>query len=93
MFPFTFAFARTRFGFFTVKNDAGVNFTNILRAAFLYLGLRFVYFWQKEIGAKAAHKMFIKLTCWRGKHVLHIERMNVLRILEKVGFGFDENRF
>ena len=30
--------------------------------AFLYLGLRFVYFCQKKIGAKAAGKMLMKLT-------------------------------
>ena len=48
-----------------------VNFANILRAAFrtkvfraafLYLQLRFIFFWQKEIGAKTAHKMLVKLT-------------------------------
>ena len=49
----------------------GVNFTNILRAAFLYesllssflyLWLRFVFFWQKEIGENTSHKMLVKLT-------------------------------
>ena len=51
-----------------VKLTPGVNFTNILRAAFLYaslfsgflyLRLRFVFFWPKEIGAKAAYKMLV----------------------------------
>jgi hypothetical protein len=48
-----------------------VNFTNILQAAFSYkvlcapfmcLQFRSVNFWQKELGAKAAHKMLVKLT-------------------------------
>jgi hypothetical protein len=44
-----------------------VNFTNILhvkvlRAAFLFLHLRYVVFWRKNIGAKAALKMLVKLT-------------------------------
>jgi hypothetical protein len=49
----------------------GVNFTNILQAAFLYkvfcaafmcLQFGFVIFWQKDIGTKAAHKMLVKLS-------------------------------
>ncbi len=49
----------------------GVNFTHILRwlfstnvsrNAFLYLKLRFVLFWSKNIGAKAARNMLVKLT-------------------------------
>jgi hypothetical protein len=49
----------------------GVNFTNILPAAFSYksffcaafmcLQLGFVIFWRKDFGAKAAHKMLVKL--------------------------------
>jgi hypothetical protein len=48
-----------------------VNFTNILQAAFSYqISLRTFYvltiwvciFWQKDFGAKAAHKMLVKLT-------------------------------
>jgi hypothetical protein len=48
-----------------------VNVTNILRAAFSYeIFLRSFYvftiwvcnFWQKDFGAKAAHKMLVKLT-------------------------------
>jgi hypothetical protein len=48
-----------------------VNFANILRAAFhtkvLYaafmcLQFGFLIFWQKDFGAKAAHKMLVKLT-------------------------------
>jgi hypothetical protein len=48
-----------------------VNFTNILQAAFSYqilcapfmcLQFGFVIFWQKDFGAKAAHKMLVKLT-------------------------------
>jgi hypothetical protein len=55
-----------------VKMTPGVNFTNILRAAFmvrkyfaqplLYLQFGFVILWQKDFGAKAAHKMLVKLT-------------------------------
>jgi len=49
----------------------GVNFTNILRAAFLYesflcsfyvLTIWACIFLQKVFGAKAAHKMLVKLT-------------------------------
>jgi hypothetical protein len=49
----------------------GVNFTNILRAAFSYesflhhfyvLTIWVCNFWQKDFGAKAAHKMLVKLT-------------------------------
>ncbi len=49
----------------------GVNFTNILWAAFcmkvfyavfLRLQFGFVIFWQKEFGTKAAHKILVKLT-------------------------------
>ena len=36
--------------------------TKVFRAAFLYLHCRFVLFWHTEIGAKAAHKMSVKLT-------------------------------
>jgi hypothetical protein len=48
-----------------------VNFTNILQAAFYYQSslctfyvftIMFVIFWQKDFGAKAAHKMLVKLT-------------------------------
>jgi len=48
-----------------------VNFTNILRASFCtkvfcaaFMGLQFgfVIFWQNDFGAKAAHKMLVKLT-------------------------------
>jgi len=40
----------------------GVNFTNILQAAFIYSQFGFVIFWWKNIGAKAACKMLVKLT-------------------------------
>jgi hypothetical protein len=49
----------------------GVNFTNILQAAFctkvfcaafMCLQFGFVMFWRKDFGAKAAHKMLVKLT-------------------------------
>ena len=38
--------------------------TKVFWAAFLYLRLRFVFFWRKDIGAKAACKMLVKLTTW-----------------------------
>ena len=52
---------------------SGLYFTNILQAAFsyesvfaafLYLQFGFVIFWQKNIGAKAACKMLMKLAPW-----------------------------
>ena len=36
--------------------------TKVFRAALLCLQLWFVFFYQKEIGAKVAHKMLVKLT-------------------------------
>jgi hypothetical protein len=36
--------------------------TNVSRETFLYLDLRFVLLWRKNIGAKAAHIMLMKLT-------------------------------
>jgi hypothetical protein len=36
--------------------------TNIFCAAFMCLQLEFVIFWRKDFGAKAAHKMLVKLT-------------------------------
>jgi len=53
-----------------VKLATGVNFTNILQAAFcmkvfcvVFICLQFVFiiFWQKEISPKAAHRMLVKL--------------------------------
>jgi hypothetical protein len=51
---------------------SGVNFTNIFMssffcakvfcAAFMCLQFGFVTFWQKDFGAKAVHKMLVKLT-------------------------------
>ena len=63
-----------------VKLPPGVNFTNILRAAFSYESLlssfsvdtlRFDFFWRKEIGAKAARKMLVKLTPALKQIVVH----------------------
>jgi len=34
----------------------------VFGAAFLLLQFGFVIFWQKKIGAKAAHKMLVKIT-------------------------------
>ena len=54
-----------------IVSQSRVNFTNNLRAAFSYesvlssfsvLTFRFVIFQRKEIGAKAARKMLVKLT-------------------------------
>jgi hypothetical protein len=39
-----------------------VNFTNVLRAAFLCLCFRFVLYWRKTVGTKAARRMLVKLT-------------------------------
>jgi hypothetical protein len=36
--------------------------TKVLCAAFMCLQFGFVIFWRKDFGAKAAHKMFVKLT-------------------------------
>ncbi len=36
--------------------------TKVSREAFLYLDLRFVLFWQKYVGAKAARNLLVKLT-------------------------------
>ena len=44
--------------------------TKVYWAAFLYLRLRFVFFCQKEIGAKAASQMLVKLT--QGLHKKHM---------------------
>ena len=55
--------------------QAGGNFTNILRAAkvfcaaFMCLQFEFAIFWQKDFGAKVAHKMLVKLT--PGVQVIH----------------------
>jgi hypothetical protein len=60
------------FGWHTiaVSFPPGVNFTNILQAAFrvkvfcaafLCLQFGFVIFWQKDFGTKAPHKMLVKL--------------------------------
>jgi hypothetical protein len=40
----------------------GFNFTNVLRAAFLCLRFRFVLYWRKPTGAKAARRTLVKLT-------------------------------
>jgi len=47
-----------------MKLTPGVKFTNILRAAFLYLQFVFVIYWKwkKEINKKAAHEIMVKLT-------------------------------
>jgi len=35
---------------------------NVLREALLYLDVRFVLFWRKNIGAKAVRKMLVTLS-------------------------------
>ena len=54
-----------------MKLTPAANFTNILQSAFLYksvlisfsvLTFRFVIFWHKESGTKAALKLLMKLT-------------------------------
>ncbi len=61
---------------FSLHIRPGVNFTNILQAAFSFesfcaafmcLQFGFIIFWQKDFGSKAAHKMLVKLTPgWKG---------------------------
>ena len=41
--------------------------SKVFQAAFLYLQLRYVFFWRKEIGTKAGRKMLVKLTAGRLK--------------------------
>jgi len=62
-----------------IKRSIGVNFINtllepfctkVLCAAFHKLQLGFVIFWQKNISAKAARKMLMKLTIGRKKKLL-----------------------
>jgi hypothetical protein len=36
--------------------------TNVFGAAFMCLQFGFLIFWRKDLGAKAAHKMLVKLT-------------------------------
>jgi hypothetical protein len=60
----------------------GVNFTNILLATFLdksflfafslIVVFGFVIFWHMEIGAKAAYRMFAKLTTGMGEIICHL---------------------
>jgi hypothetical protein len=61
-----------------------VNFINIIQAAFSYqsslctvyvLQFGFVIFWQKDFGAKAAHKMLVKLTPGQNDFTLTIYDM------------------
>jgi len=62
-----------------LRNKPGVNFTNILWAAFsnesvlklfYFLHFGFVIFCQKKMGAKAAHKLLVKLiSSWDTKEV------------------------
>jgi len=40
--------------------------TKLLCAAFLYLQFGFIFFWQKNIGAKVARKMLVKLAIGDG---------------------------
>jgi hypothetical protein len=35
--------------------------TKVTQAAFLYLKFGLVFFWRKNIGSKATHKMLVKL--------------------------------
>ena len=41
--------------------------------AFVCFQFGFVFFWQKEIGGKAAHKMLVKLTQGRKKRAAHVK--------------------
>jgi hypothetical protein len=55
----------------SIISRPGVNFTNVLRAAFTYvscarsflcLRFRFLLYWRKTVGTKAVHIMLMKLT-------------------------------
>ncbi len=57
--------------FYNIDHPSGVNFTNILQAAFSYkpfcaafmcLQFGYVIFWRKDFDTKADHKMLVKLT-------------------------------
>ena len=67
----------------------GVNFTKILWAAFsyesllnsfLFLRLRFVFFWQKEFGAKAARKMLVSFPARILFYHTHTQNENNFRV-------------
>ena len=47
-------------------------------AAFMCLQFGFVIFWQKEIGAKTAHKMLVKLTTEEKKDWDSLQRLSEL---------------
>jgi hypothetical protein len=54
--------------------------TNALCAAFMCLKLGFVIFWQKNFGAKAAHKMLVKLTPGIFPQILRIPNVRIFFI-------------
>jgi hypothetical protein len=45
--------------------------TKVFCAAFMWLQFGFVIFWQKDLGAKAAHKMLVKLTPGQVEQPMH----------------------
>ena len=51
--------------------------TQVFCAAFLCLQLRFVFFRRKEIGAKAARKMLVKLLIWTDLNLVRISFISV----------------
>jgi len=50
--------------------------TKVLCSAFMCAQIGFVIFWQKDFGAKAAHKMLVKLT--PGSSLLQLNVISVL---------------
>ncbi len=83
IFPYT-GFPRYSRGLRSLK-IAG--YSHILRAAFsykcvgetyLYLGIRFKLFWRKNIDAKAAHIMLVKLTTVVHSITLHYNKEFVI---------------
>ena len=52
--------------------------TKVFCAAFMCLQFGFVIFWQKEIGAKTAHKMLVKLTTEEKKDWDSLQRLSEL---------------
>jgi hypothetical protein len=56
---FNFAFEGKSVSKQSTRHD--YNFNNILLAAFTYGSFRFVLYWRKALGAKAEHRMLMKL--------------------------------
>jgi hypothetical protein len=64
--------------------------TKVFYAAFMCFQFGFVIFWQKDFGAKAVHKMLVKLTpgCRHKKIFVVSSRNELLKILEKCSIPY-----